>query len=53
MVEPDKVSKPVAGILLDDGRSIINQEHGMQHITMWMINPSANDISFFDLRIVL
>ncbi len=25
----------------------------MQHIAMWMINPSANDISYFDLRVVL
>ena len=53
IVEPDKVSKSIAGILLDDGRSLINQEHSTQHISMWMINPSANDISFFDLRVVL
>lgn len=49
IVEPDKTSQSVAGILLDDGRSLINQEHSMQHLVMRMINPSANDISFFDL----
>lgn len=53
IVEPDKVAHSVAGILLDDGRSLINQEHSMQHLVMWMINSSANDISFFDLRVVL
>lgn len=53
IVEPDKVAHSIAGILLDDGRSLINQEHSMQHLVMWMINSSANDISFFDLRVVL
>lgn len=53
IVEPDKTSQSVAGILLDDGRSLINQEHSMQHLVMRMINPSANDISFFDLRVAL
>lgn len=53
IVEPDKVAHSIAGILLDDGRSLINQEHSMQYLVMWMINSSANDISFFDLRVVL
>lgn len=53
IVEADCISKPVAGMLLDDGRSIINKEHGMPHISMWLINPSVHDISFFDLRVVL
>ena len=51
--EPDDEADPVAGILLDDGRSILNQEHSMQRLSMWMVNPSSNDVSFFDLRIIL
>lgn len=52
IVEPDKVAKPVAGIILNDGGSILNQETSMQHIKMWLINPSVNDISYFDLRMI-
>lgn len=52
IIEPDSVSKPIAGILLDDGRSIINTD-GMQHLTIWLINPSAHDMSFFDLRLAM
>lgn len=53
LVEPDNVAQPIAGILLDDGRTIRNEEHSMQHITMWLINTSANDIGFYDLRVAL
>ncbi|GHP13015.1 hypothetical protein YK48G_04400 [Lentilactobacillus fungorum] len=52
LVECDKIAKPTAGILLSDGGSIINQETSMQHLTMWLINPSTNDISYFDLRML-
>ncbi|WP_054656353.1 hypothetical protein [Secundilactobacillus silagei] len=52
LIESDKIAKPAAGILLNDGGSILNQEVSIQHLTLWIINPSANDISYFDLRML-
>lgn len=52
IINTDKVSTPIAGILLDDGQSIMNKEHGMQHLSVWLINPSDSDLSYFDLRVV-
>lgn len=53
IVEVDPTSSPVAGILLDDGRSIINDQFGMQHLNLWFVNPSSSDISYYDLRVTL
>lgn len=52
IVDSDNIAEPIAGILLDDGESIINWQDSMQHLTLWLINPSANDVSYYDLRML-
>jgi len=53
IVESDTTTEQISKILLDNGTSITNDEHSMQHLFVWLVNPSVNDISFFDLRVTL
>lgn len=53
IIEVDPVSTPIAGILVDDGQSIINRDHGMQFLNLWIVNPSVNDIAYYDLKVTL
>ncbi|HGK8398053.1 TPA: hypothetical protein ACJ645_001629, partial [Streptococcus pyogenes] len=47
-LDPEDKTDWLLAILLDDGKSIIN-EYGMLKLNLRIINPSNTDTSFFDL----
>lgn len=42
----------IYGILLDDGSSVTNEEFGLVHFNIRIINTSNFDIGYFDLRVM-
>lgn len=53
IVQTDKETQQISEIGLDNGNSIVNDKSSTQYLPVWLINPSENDVSFFDLRITL
>lgn len=48
--DPEKQSRWIKAIILDDGQSIVN-DHGIIHTNIRIVNRSNFDIAYFDLKV--
>lgn len=52
IVQKENEPRPIANLVLDDGGIIVNREVSLQQMSIWLINQSDEDISFYDLRML-
>src|SRR5699024_2493343 len=53
IVRADEKTQRISEIGLNNGTSLVNKKSSTQRLSVWLINPSEDDVSFFDLRVTL
>ena len=53
IVRADEKTQRISKIGLNNGTSLVNKKSSTQRLSVWLINPSEDDVSFFDLRVTL